>query len=195
MAVRRLPPYLVGREIAIVTSNQAAIHVINKPKQQSGQASTIQIYEANQKLKEGRNRVLLRWAPAQEEFQLNRDAKRAARQGGRLPQKQFYSAKLTVINAAKAEIRKHKMLPEGVGKHLKKIDTAIPGRHTSKLYDAFGRNEAWVLHSYGPAWHGSMGTCIRSVRLTLIGAPADKLEKLWNAFSLTAHCWRCTGTA
>jgi len=28
---------------------------------------------------------------------------------------------------------------------LKKIDAAIPGRHTHKLYDALGRNEACVL--------------------------------------------------
>ena len=68
MAVRGLPPYLEGREVTIFTSNQAAIQVINKPKQQSGQRSIIQIYETYRKLKEGRNCVLLRWVPAQLEF-------------------------------------------------------------------------------------------------------------------------------
>jgi hypothetical protein len=138
----------VGREITIFTSNQAAIQVVNQPKQQSGQDSITQIYETVRKLKEGRNRILLRWVPAHDEFQLGRDAKKAARRAtevGRLPQKHFYSAKATVINTAKAERQKHRTLPEGVGKHLKKIDAAIPGRHTRKLYDALGRNEACVL--------------------------------------------------
>jgi hypothetical protein len=94
MAVRGLPPYLMGREITIFTSNQAAIQVINKPKQQSGQDSIIQIYETVRKLKEGRNRVLLRWVPAQEGFQLGRDAKNAARRAtdvSRFPQTQLDS--------------------------------------------------------------------------------------------------------
>ena len=148
MAVRGLPSYLVGRDIAIFTSNQAAIQVINNPKQQSGQDSVIQIYETVRKLMEGRNRVLLRWVPSQEEFQLGRDAKKAARRTteiGQFPKKQLYGAKATVISIAKAERRTHSTLLWRVGKHLKKIGAAIPGRHTRKLYDALGRNEACVL--------------------------------------------------
>jgi hypothetical protein len=147
-AVHRLPPYLVGREITILTSNQAAIQVINKPKQQSGQQNIIQIYKTVRNLKEGRNRVVLRWVPPQEEFQLGRDTKKAARRAtevGRLPQKRLHSAKATIINSAKAERQSNRTLPEGVGKHLKKIDAAIPGRHTRGLYNALGRNEAGVL--------------------------------------------------
>ena len=68
MAVRGLPPYLVGREITIFTSDQAAIQLISQPKQQSGQDSITQIYETVGKLKEGRNRILLSWVLAQEEF-------------------------------------------------------------------------------------------------------------------------------
>ena len=68
MAVRGLPPYLVGREITIFTSDQAAIQFISQLKQQSGQDSITQIYETVGKLKEGRNRILLRWVLAQEDF-------------------------------------------------------------------------------------------------------------------------------
>jgi len=148
MAIRGLPPDLVGREVTIFTSSQAAIQAINKPKQQSGQDSIIQIYEAVRKLREGRNHILVRWVPAHSEFQLGEDAKKAALRAtemGRLPQKQFYSAKATVPNAAKAERQKHQTLPEGIGKHLKRIDAAAPGRHTRKLYDALEREEACVL--------------------------------------------------
>jgi hypothetical protein len=124
------------------------MQIINKSKQQSGQDSIIQIYKTVRNLKEGRNRVLFRWVPAQEEFQLGRDVKKAARRATevrRLPQKQLYSAKAMLINSAKAERQSNRTLPEGVGKHLKKIDAAIPGRHTRRLYDALGRNEACVL--------------------------------------------------
>jgi hypothetical protein len=148
MAICALPIYLMGREITIFTSNLAAIQVINKPKQQSGQDSIIQIYETVRKLKEGRNRVLLRWVPAQEGFLLGADVKNAARRAtevGRFPRKQLDSAKSTIINTARAERFKYRTLPERVGKHLKKIDTAVPGRHTRKLYDALGRNEAYIL--------------------------------------------------
>jgi hypothetical protein len=148
MAVQGIPPYLLRREITIITSNQAAIQMVNQPKQQSGQASVIRIYDAVRELREGYNRVLLMWAPAQQEFPLGKEAKRAARratEAGRLPQKQFHNAKSTIINVAKVKRRIDKALPKGVGKHLKKIDTALPGRHTRTLYDALGRREANVL--------------------------------------------------
>jgi hypothetical protein len=148
MAIQGVPPYLLRREITIITSNQAAIQVVNQPKRQSGQASVIQIYDAVRELREGYNRVLLMWAPAQQEFHLGKEAKRAARratEAGRLPQKQFCNAKSTIVNRAAAQRQKDKTLPEGVGKHLKKIDTALPGRHTRTLYDALGRREANIL--------------------------------------------------
>jgi hypothetical protein len=93
------------------------------------------------KLKEGRNHILLRWVLAHNKFQLGRDTQKAAQRAtevGRLLQKQFYSTKATVINTAKAERQKHRTLPERVGKHLKKIDTVIPGQHTHELYNALG---------------------------------------------------------
>lgn len=108
----------------------------------------IQIYDAVRELREGYNRVVLMWVLAQQEFHLGKEAKSAARratEAGRLPQKQFYNAKPTIINMAKAKRQKDKTLLGGIGKHLKKIDTALPGRHTRTLYDALGRREANVL--------------------------------------------------
>ena len=80
--------------------------------------------------------------------ELGRDIKKAVQRAievGRLPQKQFYSAKATVINIARAKRQDNKTLPEGIGKHLKKIDAAMPGRHMRTLYDVLGRKEACVL--------------------------------------------------
>ena len=198
MAVRGLPPYLVEQETTIFTSNQAAIQVINRLKQSSGQDSIAQIYKTVGKLKEGRNRILVRWVPAHDDFRLGRDAKGAARsatQGGRLPQKQFYSAKATIVNTAKAERRKHKTLLEGVRKHLKKIDSAIPGRHTRRFYDVLARNRASVLAQLRTVWRGSMDICIASVWSIQTSARADKREKRSSTSSSTAHYGRSTEIA
>ena len=148
IAIQGVPPYLLRRQITIITSTQAEIQVVNQPKHQSGQASVIQIYDAVRELREGYNRVVLMWVPAQQEFHQGKEAKSAAQRAtetGRLSQKLFYSAKSTIINMAKAKRQKDKTLPEGIGKHLKKIDAALPGRHTRTLYDALGRREANVL--------------------------------------------------
>jgi hypothetical protein len=72
IAIQGVPPYLLRREITIVTSNQAALQVVSQPKQQSGQASIMRIYNAVRELREGYNRVLLIWVPAQQEFHLGK---------------------------------------------------------------------------------------------------------------------------
>jgi hypothetical protein len=108
----------------------------------------IGIYNAARELREGHNRVLLMWVSAQQDFHLGKEAKKAARKTtevGRLPQEQFCYAKSTIINTAKAKRQADKTLPDGVGKRLKRIDTALPGRHTRALYEALGRREANVL--------------------------------------------------
>ncbi len=56
-AVKRLLPDLMGRQIIIFTSNQAALLAVSQPRQQSGQASIGQIYDAVRALKEGANHV------------------------------------------------------------------------------------------------------------------------------------------
>jgi hypothetical protein len=43
---------------------------------------------------------------------------------------------------ARAKRQRDKTFPERVGKHLKKIDTALSGQHNRTLYDALGRKEA-----------------------------------------------------
>jgi len=80
------------------------------------------------------------------------EAKKAARkatEAGRLLQKRFYNAKSTIINSTKAKKYYYKTFPGGVGKHLKKIDITLLGRHTRTLYDALGRREANVLAQHG----------------------------------------------
>jgi hypothetical protein len=75
-----------------------------------------------------------------------RKAKAAARQAAepwREVQEHSPSAKATVLCRAK---QKHEgKLIEEVGEYTRKLDTALPGRHTRLLYNAFKRIEASIL--------------------------------------------------
>jgi hypothetical protein len=48
------------------------------------------------------------------------------------------------MSAARAKQQKREALLEGVGKS-KEMDTALPGKYTRILYDAFKRREAKIL--------------------------------------------------
>jgi hypothetical protein len=80
MAMGCLPRHLRRRQITIFTSNQAALLAVGQPGYQSGQASIGQIYKGLRMLREGGNRVLTAWVPAQGEFELGKNVKGIARQ-------------------------------------------------------------------------------------------------------------------
>lgn len=108
MVIRGVLPYLLTDHNH--TSNQATIQAVKQPKQQSGQASVIQIYDTARELRKGYN------------------------------QRQIHHHQY-----GKSKETKRQDVLEGVGKHLKKIDTAQPERHTRTLYDALERREASVV--------------------------------------------------
>jgi hypothetical protein len=62
-AVQRLPGYLMGRQIAIFSSNQAALLALSQPRQQSGLGSIREVYEVAHALRKRGNRICLVWIP------------------------------------------------------------------------------------------------------------------------------------
>ncbi|KAJ6441005.1 reverse transcriptase [Purpureocillium lavendulum] len=56
-----------------------------------------------------------------------------------------YQASSTTLRLALARERPREQLPDSVGKYLKRIDKALPGRHTRALYEALKRRESDVL--------------------------------------------------
>jgi hypothetical protein len=79
---------------------------------------------------------------------LGKKAKTAAQQAikqGHPIRKQAYKAKSITLNTAAAKQWHKKTSPEGVGGFSRRMDTALPGRHTGMLYDSFKRREASVL--------------------------------------------------
>jgi hypothetical protein len=147
IAIKHLPPHLVGRQITIFASNQGSLLAASQPRHQSGQTSIEEIYEIIRMLRKGGNSISMVWVPSQGIFELGRRAKQVARQAtepGQTPQERCQQAKSTVINNAITE-QETRILPDGVGKYSREMDTALPGKHIRTLYDGLKRREASVL--------------------------------------------------
>lgn len=100
------------------------------------------------RLQRNGNHVQLRWVPASEDNKLLGLAKvqaRAATQEDALLQESVPRMKSTTLNLARSQAVPRNTLPADVGKHAKRVDAALPGRHTQLLYDRLSRKEATVL--------------------------------------------------
>ncbi|KAK0368980.1 hypothetical protein CLIM01_13660 [Colletotrichum limetticola] len=148
-AVKSLPQRLDYRAIHVFTRNKAAVLAIRNPRQQSGQREVRQLYSSMQDLQRKGNRVTIFWLPSATESDLSKAAKAAAKESTRpnkTPQKRPARAYSTALRIALQSVRqKYGALPNNVGAHSKKIDVALPGRHTRELYDELSWKEASIL--------------------------------------------------
>jgi hypothetical protein len=141
-------PKLRFRSIVLITRNKAAVLALRKPRQQSGQEHISCIYESIRALKRYGNTITIIWLPSGEEnelFKLAKEKAKAATRQGTTPQTQPPRMQSTTLNIARAKLDTTRGLPENVGKYSKRIDTALPGRHTLQLYDRLSWKEASVL--------------------------------------------------
>lgn len=118
----------------------STVLTLRNPRQQSGQAYVRCIYEATQRLRGEENTVSAIWLARKHEDELQKWAKQEARNASRedaTPQEQFPKMRSTVLGTAKAKLRPEKRLPDNVGKHSKRVDIALPGRHSRELYDKY----------------------------------------------------------
>ena len=141
-------PKLRCRNILLCTRNRAAVLTLKKPRQQSGQRHTHQAYQAISRLRREGNSVIIAWLPTHKEDELMDRAKKEAKTTTRLgaePRTQMPGAKSTKLNLAWAKRSAQTSLPERVGQHSKRVDTALPGKHTRRLYDRLSWKEASVL--------------------------------------------------
>lgn len=147
-ALSSISDHTQHRQIEVLTSNQSALAAISRPKQQSGQSNIRKIHQAARLLKGRGNSVALHWAPAREDIELARKAKTAAQgatQQDPNPQTRPDQARTTVRDVIIARQQQNRTIPKEVGAYSRKIDTALPGRHTRTLYDNLNRKEASVL--------------------------------------------------
>jgi hypothetical protein len=148
-ALRRTIPKLRYRSIALITSNKAAALSVKQPRQQSGQEYIRCIYDSVKELREDGNGLRVLWLPSSggnKLLELAKDGARKATQQGATPQKLFPSMKATTLNIAGSKVNAIGMeLPEKVGRHSKRVDAALPGKHTRQLYDQLLWKEASAL--------------------------------------------------
>jgi hypothetical protein len=86
------------------------------------------------------------WTPSQEEVTLRAKAKALAKQATRGEDyKQVQGAKATILQQAIAKQRQQGRQIETVGEYTRKMDIALPGKHTRLLYNSFKWAEASIL--------------------------------------------------
>jgi hypothetical protein len=92
--------------------------------------------------------VTVIWTPANDDNKLKKFAKdRVQKATGPKSetQKQKPGMRSTILNAARAKRDTTRCLLEKVGSHSKRVDVALPGKHTRQLYDKLSLDEANVL--------------------------------------------------
>ena len=147
-SLRHLPEFGY-RSVSLVTANKAAVAATRKPRQQSGQEYIRCIYDSVGELKENGNVVTIQWLPANNDHELLKTAKTEARKStrkGTIPQQQFPRVQSTTLSIAREKQKaSNQGLPENVGKHSKRVDSALPGKHTRQLYNNLSWKEASTL--------------------------------------------------
>ena len=143
-----LLPKVRFRRIIVLTRNKAAVLAIGRPRQQSGQEYIQSIYETVNELRRRGNTTTIVWRPTSEEDELlqlaKEKAKLATRQGA-IPEITGSKMRSTTLNLLRKKRDTVRRLPDNVGKHSKRVDAALPGKHTRQLYDQLSWKEASVL--------------------------------------------------
>ncbi|OWT42583.1 hypothetical protein VFPPC_18274 [Pochonia chlamydosporia 170] len=125
-----------------MTSNRSALQVIRRPRPTIGPVHHTSDIRR-------RCSVSLMWVPAgDQDFVLGLLAKAAAKKAamcGEALDKQSYQARSTQLQLTKLDQQQLRELPEGVGKSSKRIDDALPGKHTRELYDQLERRQSDTL--------------------------------------------------
>ena len=135
-------------DITVITCNKAAALAIHQPRQQSGQEYIRSIYDSVDALRGRRNKIAIRWVRAREENKLLQGAKREAKsmtEAGAVPERQFPAMRSTTMTIMRSKLPLSACLTTRIGKYSKRIDHALPGRHTKEIYDQLNRREASVL--------------------------------------------------
>ncbi|KAL6411757.1 Endonuclease/exonuclease/phosphatase [Ilyonectria robusta] len=149
MALECIPPRHPFRDVTVMTSNRSAVEVIRRPRQQSGQYTIRQIYDRAKCLQKRGCSVRVMWVPAKAEgFTLGPMAKAAAQRATKaecVVEIPSYQARSITLRLALQQQRQCGRLPEGVGQYSKRIDKALPGKHTRALYDSLKRKESDVI--------------------------------------------------
>ncbi|KAI7758835.1 hypothetical protein LZL87_013818 [Fusarium oxysporum] len=127
MVLRCMPDGLQHRDIIVATRNRSALQAIVKPRQQSGQGAIREIDRYARRLEKAKTEA------------------RKATESGCQATKPPHQARSTRLRVLLAQRRRLMVLPESVGGYSKRLNKALPGKHTRILYDALKRRESDIL--------------------------------------------------
>jgi hypothetical protein len=111
---------------------------LKNPRQQSGQQYVSEAYDAIQTARDAGNMISVVWIPTSAENELLKIAKDKARettQQNATQQAQEPGMRSTTLRIAQGKRASAKTLLEKVGRHSKRVDIALPGKHTRLLYN------------------------------------------------------------
>jgi len=141
-----VPVKLPHRNVAVVSSNRAAVQVMGQPRQQSGQRAVQEVYRQARLPRLQDVPVSVLWVPAGHEgYRPGAVAKAAAREAteeGCVRERASYQARATRLLL---EQQQRPRIPVGVGRYSQRIDTALPGQHTRAIYDTLNAKESRIL--------------------------------------------------
>ena len=131
------------------------------------------------------------WVPSRDnDLTMGREAKRQAQRATRAEctlQVLPYQARSTRTRLVAARLRQQRRLPDKVGGYSKRIDRALPGKHTKALYDSLKRREADVLSQL------RTGMARINSYLSKIGAAGSDMCECGRAPETMEHfLFRCT---
>ena len=148
-ALKCVSDYLpLGSAILMVLANLAILQVLNKPARQSGQSVIRQIYILVGDMRRRGFDIQWKWVsaatPCFTRDRAKEEAHKAlisdATQG--LPPWDSISS---VISLTRPQLIHKNAIPGGIGKSIRELDTALPGKHTKALYDSLSKRDARIL--------------------------------------------------
>lgn len=141
-------PWGDGHRVRIFTDSKAAIRAIAWPRRNEDQELVASIYRTI-----GNRPVTIHWVPGHDTCPGNNEANRLAKSATQLqnPTLQARPAAMPLSSVRKAA-KRCEIKPQydafaasKAGEFTKRIDRALPGKHTRTLYDGLKRSEAAVL--------------------------------------------------
>lgn len=136
--------------VTILSDSQAALKAIRSPVRQGGQWLLEKIMLDVNRLKDQTGHTIsMRWVPGHAKVDENEEANlaaRAATEKGKLPERTLPVLKSMVVKETVAKLcQGEQRLAPGVGEYTQRLDRALPGKHTRKLYDRLSRSQAAIL--------------------------------------------------
>jgi hypothetical protein len=141
-------------EVVIYSSGQSALQSILKPYAQSGQAAIQEVIRHLTRHQQENTKITIQWLPGSNEEKGAQLAKAAAAYATQdrwtinpphWAKIQLKSTTWRMAREALQQTRIKQFNQSTGGKYTRTLDTALPGRHTQKLYDQLTRAQATTL--------------------------------------------------